>query len=523
MVKIKGFIMKKVTGIILSILMLITLISVPHSETSAASAVSIAYRTHVQRDGWQSWVSNGAMSGTSGESKRLEGIEIQVSGNSNLGIQYTTHVQTYGWQGWSCDGEMSGTEGESKRLEAIKIQLTGSDKDKYDVYYRVHAQTYGWLGWAKNGEPAGTSGYSKRLEGIQIVIVAKGASAPQTTYNGITSVTTSAYVTTGSSTVNVANSDTLNVSYRTQVQTYGWQNWTTNGGISGTSGQSKRLETIQIKASNKKYSGGIQYRTHVQTYGWQGWVSDGAMSGTVGQSKRLEAIEIKLTGELAEKYDIYYRVHAQTYGWLGWAKNGETAGTSGLSKRLETIQIVIVDKGTSAPQTTYGGITSVTASAYVTNTGSGTTQPTTPSHTHTWVVVTEEITVKDTHEEDRLIIDGVEQPLDYNASYIYTGGVLSYKAMINRVKAGMTEYDEPNYVSGYECPKCGYQTTTNDILDHIRDVCHCANWISGVTMLNPDNPYTHHTASVKTVTVVDGTYTEEVVTGYKCSGCRATK
>ncbi|WP_366782397.1 hypothetical protein, partial [uncultured Clostridium sp.] len=28
--------------------------------------------------GWQEWKSNGEMSGTSGESKRLEGIEIRI-------------------------------------------------------------------------------------------------------------------------------------------------------------------------------------------------------------------------------------------------------------------------------------------------------------------------------------------------------------------------------------------------------------------------------------------------------------
>ena len=37
----------------------------------------------------------------------------------------------------------------------------------------------------------------------------------------------------------------------------------------------------------------VTYRTHVQTYGWQSYVSDGAISGTVGQSKRLEAINIQ--------------------------------------------------------------------------------------------------------------------------------------------------------------------------------------------------------------------------------------
>ena len=79
---------------------------------------------------------------------------------------------------------------------------------------------------------------------------------------------------------------------------------------------------------------------------------DGAMSGTSGQAKRLEAIQIRLTGEMAQHYDIYYRVHAQTYGWLGWAKNGEKAGTEGLAKRLEAIQIVLVEKGGAAPGST---------------------------------------------------------------------------------------------------------------------------------------------------------------------------
>jgi uncharacterized protein YjdB len=82
------------------------------------------------------------------------------------------------------------------------------------------------------------------------------------------------------------------------------------------------------------------------------WVSDGAVAGTTGQGKRLEAIKIELTGELAQKYDVYYRVHAQSYGWLDWAKNGEPAGTEGLSKRLEAIQIVYVPKGGAAPGAT---------------------------------------------------------------------------------------------------------------------------------------------------------------------------
>ena len=172
-------------------------------------------------------------------------------------------------------------------------------------------------------------------------------------------VTTADGKKTASCTVTVKNpakktaaKTTPSVSYRTHVQTYGWQGWKKNGAMSGTSGQSKRLEGIIIKLSNLPYSGGIMYRTHVQTYGWQGWKKNGQMSGTSGQAKRLEGIQIRLTGEMAKHYDVYYRVHAQTYGWLGWAKNGTMAGTSGLAKRLEGINIVLVPKGGKAPGST---------------------------------------------------------------------------------------------------------------------------------------------------------------------------
>ena len=66
----------------------------------------------------------------------------------------------------------------------------------------------------------------------------------------------------------------------------------------------------------------------------------------------MEAVQIELTGQMADKYDIYYRVHSQTYGWLDWAVNGECAGTSGYGKRLEAVQIKLVLKGGTAPGST---------------------------------------------------------------------------------------------------------------------------------------------------------------------------
>ena len=128
--------------------------------------------------------------------------------------------------------------------------------------------------------------------------------------------------------------------YHVHVQNDGDQAEVKNGGIAGTTGESKRLEGIWINLSNSPYDGSVSYRTHIQNIGWEdGWKMNGQLSGTAGQSLRLEAIQIKLTGEISNHYDIYYRVHAQNYGWLGWASNGDSAGTEGCSYRLEAIQI----------------------------------------------------------------------------------------------------------------------------------------------------------------------------------------
>ena len=296
---------------------------------------SVSYQTHVQTYGWQKYVKDGALSGTHGESKRLEGIRIKVDGVEGLGVEYRTHVQTYGWQDYVKDDAMAGTSGEAKRLEAINIRLTGEHAEDYDIYYCVHVQTFGWLGWAKNGEMAGTAGYAKRLEGIRICIQKKGEAAP---------------ALTGSCAVPALYAP---IEYQTHVQTYGWQGYVTDGAIAGTTGQSKRLEGIRIRLGDCCVPGSVRYRTHVQTYGWESsYVKDDAVSGTSGQSKRLEAIEIALEGEIANYYDVYYRTHVQRFGWTGWAKNGAPCGSEGLSFRLEGIQIRLVPKGNAAPGNT---------------------------------------------------------------------------------------------------------------------------------------------------------------------------
>lgn len=420
-----------------------------------AEKTKISYRTHVQTYGWQNFVSNGEMSGTTGQSKRLEGIEIKLENPEyDGGIRYKTHVQTYGWQKWMENGAMAGTTGQSKRLEAIQMELTGEMAEHYDVYYRVHSQTFGWMGWAKNGQLAGTAGYSKRLEGIEICLVEKDGAAPGSTDNRYRHPL---------------------IEYRTHVQTYGWQGYVQDGNTSGTTGQSKRLEGINIKLNNQEYNGGVRYKTHVQTYGWQDWKSDGAMAGTEGQSKRLEAIQIELTGEMANHYDIYYRVHCQTYGWMGWAKNGELAGTAGYSKRLEGIEIKLVSKGAAAPGKTDG--------AY--------TEP----HTHTWVEITKEEPVV-----EEMVACEVCNDCNLNMTKKWLDEKGDYLKWYN---SGNT-YEGKNTLVAYL--RSTAEEREDSTFDHMET-----------------HRYTGKGSWRTEYVTLDTGLTKTVVTGYKCSGCGATK
>nr|WP_317449303.1 hypothetical protein [uncultured Sellimonas sp.] len=140
---------------------------------------NVVYQAHMQDYGWYTTAFNGSTGGVTGAAKRMEALKISLENTAYTGgIQYRAHVQNIGWQSWKSNGAVSGTEGKKLRMEAIQIQLTGEMEKKYDIYYRVHVQDYGWLGWTKNGAKAGTEGMSKRMEGIQIQLVEKGKTGP---------------------------------------------------------------------------------------------------------------------------------------------------------------------------------------------------------------------------------------------------------------------------------------------------------------------------------------------------------
>jgi len=303
------------------------------AELAAAPSqpYSIEYRAHVANIGWQSWLKDGETAGTSGRSLAVEALNIKLNGTGLTGsVEYRLHVSNIGWQNWVKDGALSGTTGRALQSEAVSIRLTKELAIEYDVYYRVHVRDIGWMGWVKNGADAGTVGLALRMEAIEIQLVEKGGDAPGST--GTPSITPS-----------------MSLISQAHVQDVGWQNWTAEGGIAGTTGWGLRMEALCLVLSYPELAGSVEYRANVSGVGWQGWKSNGAMAGTTGQSRQMEAIQVRLTGEMATKYDVYYRVHVANLGWLDWAKNSETAGTVGLFFRMEAVQVKLVVKGEAAP------------------------------------------------------------------------------------------------------------------------------------------------------------------------------
>ena len=272
---------------------------------------SIGYIGHIQNIGWQSQKKDGEVAGTSGRGLRMEAIKITPISKSaqykkdNIKIYYQAHVQNIGWQKYVTENQIAGTTGRGLRIEAIRIKL--SDNNDYSIKYRVHVQNIGWMPWKYDDEIAGTTGQSLRIEAIQIQIVKKVQKQPHIYYkahvqnvgwqytrtDGGTAGTTGRSLRVEALNINIENIGNIGINYQTHVQNIGWMKWVRGGQNSGTTGRGLRVEAIRIKLDdNNKYS--VQYRVHVQNVGWMPWKIDGEMAGTTGRSLRIEAIQIRI-------------------------------------------------------------------------------------------------------------------------------------------------------------------------------------------------------------------------------------
>jgi uncharacterized protein YjdB len=122
------------------------------------------------------------------------------------------------------------------------------------------------------------------------------------------------------------------IKYRSHLEKIGWQEWKKDGEMSGTEGEARRLEAIQID-----YDKPIYAKAHIQKDGWvdYGKITKDTVIGTTKQAKRLECLCLKCEG-------IKYRVHIQGSGWSCWtdADGISTLGSVGQALRIEAIEIM---------------------------------------------------------------------------------------------------------------------------------------------------------------------------------------
>jgi len=132
---------------------------------TASAAPTLSGRAHVQDLGWMPVVSgtlsDGVTIGTEGRSLRLEAFELD-----GWPLQYQANVDGLGWLKWVPSGTVMGTTGQSRRIEGVRIMLPpGVDGS---VEYRTHVQNYGWGPWVRDGAGSGTKNMGLRIEALTV-------------------------------------------------------------------------------------------------------------------------------------------------------------------------------------------------------------------------------------------------------------------------------------------------------------------------------------------------------------------
>lgn len=291
------------------------------------------YSVHVQGVGWMKPVSMGETAGTVGQHRRVEALKIQLVGpnGESLPILTQVHVSGTGWQEWVDSGSAAGTVGQSRAIEAIRFKLVDPISHSYSVWYRVHSQEFGWLDWACDGAAAGSVGYGRRVEALQVCVLPKGEVPAGSCDNPFYD----------------RSDEPPSLCYSAHASRIGWLPAVQDSETSGTTGRSLPMEALKASVNWYGHDASLELRSHVAGDGWLPWSV--GRTGTTGQSKRMEAVQMRLRGEASDQFDIWYSVHVASIGWLGWAVNGAPAGTTGSSRAIEAIRIQLLPKGSAAP------------------------------------------------------------------------------------------------------------------------------------------------------------------------------
>lgn len=279
---------------------------------------------HVQNLGWLKSETDQSLFGTSGKSLRLEALQFEST--EELSIHHNVHVANIGWMGWQGADKIAGTEGKALALEAVQLKLEGTESAYYDLYYRVHVRNLGWMDWAKNGEMAGTTGFGLRMEALEIKVLPKGR-----------------VLSKNPTTPSKLNAEELNLTYEAYSQRDGWHRGSSLGSPAGKMGSGQQVEALRFLKDPHPYVQ-VEMRSFVEGKGWGAYAAHGAHTGTVGEKRKLEAVEMRLTGILSSTYDLYYRVCLQGTGWLSFAKAGYPTGMPRSGVVIEAVEVQVLPK-----------------------------------------------------------------------------------------------------------------------------------------------------------------------------------
>lgn len=145
------------------------LLSVVLAVPALAATLPNAIRGAVHLEGFGDRpLTEDVWAGTRGQSRRLEGFQLNLHPVLRNGIQYMCHLQNTGDTPWLPEGAFCGTRGESRRLEGFAIRLRGVMAQHFNVKYQCHLENIGDTAVMQNGEFCGTRGQSRRLEAMRV-------------------------------------------------------------------------------------------------------------------------------------------------------------------------------------------------------------------------------------------------------------------------------------------------------------------------------------------------------------------
>lgn len=341
--------------------------------------INVKYQVHVQDIGWQDWKKDGEIAGTTGKSLRIEAIKIKVDNSEEYDIQYQVHVQNIGWQDWKKNGELAGTTGKSLRIEAIRIKLIKKQakgkieieipSDGQNVYSGKNINIVGWK--AANVSNTKVKAYLDdfQIDSSEIVCSSRSDlvskikefgedvdnSKPCFTYKINTEnleigshiikmelcMSDDIVLSSVSKSFNIVDSKNVNLLYISNMEKYGWLQYTSSGDTSGIDGGNLKMYAIKIESKNIENTS-VKYQVYMSNTGWQNWKSDGEIAGNTDNIQHIEAFRIKL--ENPNDYNVCYRAYVRNIGWQEWKYDGEIAGFEKSGIPIEAIQIKITNE-----------------------------------------------------------------------------------------------------------------------------------------------------------------------------------